>query len=411
MISRNGSAVHSRSTAAREDAVVARLHDLAPHLDGEPDPAFREAMRARLVAMAAVRSPEPEPVSPLRRLLAARATDGPFAPWRARLTAGLAGAALTVTALSTLVALADDAQPGDVLYGVKRGTEQTQLALAGDSRGQTLLALASTRLGEVQALVSEDAAALPATGAPTGSATQIVLAAGADPQLVIDTLDTMDDQTTEGAAWLTERAMASDDAGPLDDLASWTSAQASGLTALADDVPGEAREALDESLALLADIGSRVSGLQPALDCASGPATDGADALGPLPGACEAGSPAPPQAGTEPGNTAPGSGGTSANQPSTGGPGTATGQPGTGTPGSSAANGGGGTGEVPSGSGLPTPGVPVPTVPPVTAPSITVPLPGTPDIPDIPDIPGSTSAPKPSIDVEVCIPILDIGNC
>ena len=54
--------------------------------------------------------------------------------WRARLTAGLAGAALTVTALASLVALSTDARPGDVLYGVKRGTEQTQLALAGDDR-------------------------------------------------------------------------------------------------------------------------------------------------------------------------------------------------------------------------------------------------------------------------------------
>ena len=48
----------------REDVVVAALHALAPHLDGEPDPAFRAATRARLVAMAAVRTPEPEPVSP-----------------------------------------------------------------------------------------------------------------------------------------------------------------------------------------------------------------------------------------------------------------------------------------------------------------------------------------------------------
>ena len=57
------------SVRDREDAVVARLHALAPHLDGEPDPAFRAATRARLVAMAAVRTPAPPPVSPLRRLL------------------------------------------------------------------------------------------------------------------------------------------------------------------------------------------------------------------------------------------------------------------------------------------------------------------------------------------------------
>ena len=49
--------VRDRSGSARDEAVVAALRDLAPHLDGEPDPAFRATTRARLVAMAAVRSP------------------------------------------------------------------------------------------------------------------------------------------------------------------------------------------------------------------------------------------------------------------------------------------------------------------------------------------------------------------
>jgi hypothetical protein len=403
VISRNGSAVDSRSTAARdrEDAVVTRLHDLAPHLDGEPDPASRDTTRARLVAMAAVRSPGLEPVSPLRRLLTARADDAPPAPWRSRLTAGLAGAALTVTALSTLVALADGARPGDVLYGLKRGTEQTQLALAGDSRGQTLLDFASTRLGELQYLVSEGTAALPAAGGATGSATQLVLAGGADPQLVIDTLDTMDAQTTEGAAWLTERAVTADDAGPVDDLAGWTSAQAAGLAALEADVPAEARGALDDSLNLLAEIGARTAGLLPALDCPSGPATDGADELGPVPGACGAGAPSAPVGDGEPGTT-PGdggsSGGTSTNGPSSEVPGTATGEPGSSAPGGSGSGGGlpgGGVpngGGVPSGGGLPTPSIPVPTLPLPTEPSIDLPLPGA----------GETSTPSaPS--VQICL--------
>src|SRR5688500_10784779 len=88
------------SVRDREDAVIARLSTLAPHLDGAPDPDFRAATRARLVAMAAVRTPAPPPVSPLRRFL----TDGvpASARWRRRLTAGLAGAALTVTALATV---------------------------------------------------------------------------------------------------------------------------------------------------------------------------------------------------------------------------------------------------------------------------------------------------------------------
>jgi hypothetical protein len=75
------------SVRDRDDLVVARLQELAPHLDGEPDPAWQARTRARLVAMAAVRSPAPEPVSPLKRLFA-RTRDAAPSRWRGRLTAG-----------------------------------------------------------------------------------------------------------------------------------------------------------------------------------------------------------------------------------------------------------------------------------------------------------------------------------
>ena len=242
----------------REDAVIARLHVLAPQLDGEPDPAFRAATRARLVAMAAVRSPEPEPVSGLKRFLAGRAVDA-RPQWRARLTAGLAGAALTVTAAASLVALADNARPGDVLYGLKRGTEQTQLALAGDARGTTLLGFASTRLDELEHLVDAPSA-LPAAGGADGAAST-VLAAGADPELVISTLETMDDETTEGTAWLTDRAVTKVDDAPLNDLSAWVATQADGLTALAPALPDAAGAAVSHSLTLLSDVSARAETL------------------------------------------------------------------------------------------------------------------------------------------------------
>ena len=151
------------SVRDRDDLVVARLHQLAPHLDGEPDPAWQATTRARLVAMAAVRSPAPEPVSPWRRFLS-RAEDAAPSRWRGRLTAGLAGAAMAVTAMATLVAVSTDAGPGDPLYGLKRGTEETQLALAGDGRGQTLLDFARTRLHELEELTGSGVSALPAAG-------------------------------------------------------------------------------------------------------------------------------------------------------------------------------------------------------------------------------------------------------
>ena len=401
------------SVRDREDAVIARLSALAPHLDGEPDPAFRAATRTRLVAMAAVRTPDPEPVSPLRRLL----TDGAAAParWRARLTAGLAGTALAVTALATVVAVAADARPGDVLYDLKRGTEQTKLALAGDARGQTLLDLASTRLEEVRALVDDGATALPAAGwSATG---ETVLAAGPDAALVVETLDTMDAQTAEGAAWLTERAVTTEDTGPLELLADWAATQSDGLADLRDDVPAEAADDVADSLVLLADITTRVTGLDAALDCAGGPATAGADGLGPVPALClPDGSTAPPAPGASgpgsgPGTEVPGTGSTALPEPLPGPSGApavpSVGGTVPGLPGGTGSGGGGGglpTSIVPS---LPTTGI-VPTTPRPSG-SLSLPtLPGT-------TLPGTTTSSSaggvqlPAVDV--CLPPIVIGTC
>src|SRR4051812_6206197 len=253
--------------------VVARLHALAPHLDGEPDPDFRAATRARLVAMAAVRTPDPAPVSRVRRRLSPRVVDAAPSRWRTRLTAGLTGAALGVTAVAAVVAVAAGAGPGDLLYDVKRGTEQTHLALAGDSRGHTLLNLAGTRLAELQELASANAG------------------------LVISTLGTMDAQTREGASWLTVRAVAARDEGALDDLEHWAAGQSAGLSVLRDDVPPSASDEVDHSLMLLSGIAGRAAALRTALDCAGGPATRGTDALGPVPAACPPAAAAPPAAG------------------------------------------------------------------------------------------------------------------
>jgi hypothetical protein len=372
------------SVRDREEMVVARLQSLAPHLDGEPDPAFRAATRARLVAMAAVRTPEPEPVSAWRRLL----TTAPAAPsrLRTRLTAGLAGAALTVTALATVVAVSTDARPGDALYGLKRGTEQTQLALAGDSRAETLLDFARTRLEEVRAL-------------------------DGDADLVVETLATMDEQTTEGAALLAERAVENGDEAPLDTLEEWAEVQSAGLADVRDDVPAGAEAAVDDSLGLLAEITTRSDGLHTALGCSDGPATLPADELGPVPGLCLPGGTGAPAPGeTDPGLGTPPSapGGTPGQPPAEGVDPQA---PGTDGP-------GGGllppvvpnlpkpppvTGETPS---LPLPSLPLPSLP---LPSL--PLPGSPGGSG-PDTSGGDEQRKPPLDISVCLPPLaTLGDC
>ena len=265
MTTHESNAAPSRRAARRGDEqdarVVTMLQELAPQLDVDPDPEYRHAARQRLVAMAAVRTPEPVRPNALRRLLAARAVDAPAGRWRTRATAGLAGAALTVTSLATLVALSAGAGPGDVLYGVKRGTEQTQLALAGDSRGQALLDLARTRLEELDDI-------------------------DGDAGLVASTLATMDDQTTEGATWYMARALDASDPAPLDTVSRWAGDQSAQLQAVGAGVPADATDDVAASLDLLGAIDQRVDGWRTALDCPQGTEPAGTDSLGPVPGAC-----------------------------------------------------------------------------------------------------------------------------
>jgi Domain of unknown function (DUF5667) len=396
---------HDRSGQAREDMVVARLRELAPQLDGEPDPGFRVATRARLVAMAAVRTPAPPPVSGLRRLLAARAFDAAAVRWQTRLTAGLAGAALTVTAAAALVAVADSARPGDVLYELKRGTEQTQLALAGDARGRTLLDFASTRLDELAALVGDGDTALPAV-APAGPGDVAVSAAGADAELVLETLHTMDAQTVEGTVWLTDRAVVTTDAGPLELLDRWAARQATELSGLQDLVPDAADGAVGRSLDLLARIGARTDGLQAALDCPAGPAVDGADELGPVPAACSAPeAPAPNSGVGSTSSQAPGPAEVTGPEDTTSASPTVPPSTGTGSGGSSSGSSGS--------AGLPTVGVPSPSPGGGLVPSLPLPT----------GVPGgggtsgrattsSPATPPPSAGpLTVCLPPLALGGC
>jgi hypothetical protein len=336
----------------RDQAVISRLSALAPALDGEPDPAFRAAARARLVAMAAVRTPG-APVVEARPTVQRRV-------WR-RLTAGLATVAVVAAALTALVAFAAGSGPGDPLYGVKRGTEQAQLALAGDSRrGPVLLDQAGTRLAEVRALAGEPAP---------------------DPALVVQTLRTMDSQTTDAAAWFDARAVDSRSAAPVTQFSHWASGQSSSLAALRAQLPASVSAAVQHSLDLLAVARSRADAVRMTLTTAA----------------------RPPAAGTT--GTTGTTGGSGATPRSPGAPTSVVGGPGPGVVTNAPVPNGGTSlaphpGLVPTtppgasrgSGGLPT--VPVP-VPRASVPGTGLPLPALPG-------PGSTA---------VCVGPLSVGSC
>jgi hypothetical protein len=385
-----------------EQALITRLQALSTEHGIAPDEDFRVATRTRLVAMAAVRTPAAEtparrpPVhaGALRRLLAG-APDATSSRWRTRLTAGLAGAALTLTALGGLLAAAQGARPGDLLYDVKRGGEQTQLALASDSaRGLTLLQFASSRLDELDELVGVEAGADAVVGStPSGGETG--LAAGPDVDLVLDTLHTMDGQTTQGTAALTSRAVERSDRDALEFLTGWAAGQQSGLDRLVDAVPTGAQGALTASQGLVAQVAARGSALEQALACPGGPATDGADELGPLPAAC---APEQPAITSAPAPSGPGSG-SSASSDATG----RTTDVGT----TSAAAP---TAPLPSGGNAPTRAAPATSAVPQ------LPLPSLPGLPPTTAAPSSSSGALVSVPplvpgVSVCVPPLVTVGC
>jgi hypothetical protein len=403
---RRGSGAHR----ATEEAVVARLEALSTEFAATPDEEFRAATRARLVAMAAVRTPEPAGRRPsvragaLRRLLAG-AGDAPAARWRTRLTAGLAGAALTLTALGGLLAAAQGARPGDLLYDVKRGGEQTQLALASDSqRGQTLLDFASTRLDELSELVGVQPNADAVIGT-TPSGGEAGLAAGPDVGLVLTTLQTMDEQTTEGTAALTSRALEVSDAGALSVLTGWAADQRSGLGELATAVPAGALGALTASTGLIDRVSARSTALEQALGCASGPSTEGTDELGPLPADCAPVPPAtsaapPPAHSSVPGTVSSGSStASSVSATDTTTPGTTTGT-------STGATHTGTTSAPSSSSGLPSTSLPATSAPPTSS------LPGLP-VPSLPSLPTVTGTPSSSSGslISVSPPVPGLSVC
>ncbi|MBB3677980.1 hypothetical protein FHX36_003715 [Modestobacter versicolor] len=403
--------------ADAEAALVARLRALSSEHAVDPDEEFRAATRARLVAMAAVRTPATgsarrptAPTGALRRFLAGGADPRP-SPWRTRLTAGLTGAALTVTALGGLLAAAQGARPGDLLYDLKRGGEQTQLALAGDSqRGLTLLDFASTRLDELEELVGVQPGADAVVGT-TPSGGEAGLAAGPDVDLVLDTLQTMDEQTSEGTAELTARAVEESDPGALETLTGWAAEQQDGLAGVAGAVPTGAQGALAGSQELVGRVAARGAELRTAFGCPGGPAVEGADDLGPLPAACPAAPPAPagtpaPSSSSTPAQVPP-SGAvppvdTSAPAAGTGGPAPTTAAlPSAGAPGAPTA---GGLPPVPAPTSTARPGLPLPSLPLPGAPSTSAAAPSS--------SPGAVvSVPTLVPGVTVCLPPLVTVGC
>ncbi len=190
-------------------AALAESLRAAPAVPG-PAPQFRAALRQRLVAVAAVQgvgAPAPSGADRLRET---------GATWRfQRRMAVLAGGAAAATAIAGVGLGASRSLPGDPFYGVKRATEDVQLAttFGQEAKGKRHLEFARTRLSEVEALSARTdtlGTFLPGTAGALGP-----LSDEARTATIVSTLRDMDAETRAGASDLMAVFAESGDREPL----------------------------------------------------------------------------------------------------------------------------------------------------------------------------------------------------
>lgn len=322
--------------------------------------AIRARQRQRLVAMAAVRTvadapaPAATTVGRWPRSLqggwpvlwaAIRGRLGPARrgrhaiPGRPAIAAVLA-LSLVVAGAGILTLLAQNSVPGQTLYALKRGAEQAQLALADDPReeGTELLGFATTRLDELGELLGAPVADAVTTSGSAGSgragwvaAGSVALAAPApDAQLLIETMEIMDQQTIEGTHALTTTAVEEVNVETLRFVGEWGIGQFEGLDGLTGRMPTAAQDRAEESKELLQRVVERLEALAQVIDCDCLDDPDNTDDLGPMP--CtdctdsDAGVPGSTAIATDP-NSDGGQGGTAPSPTAEPAPATTSGEP------------------------------------------------------------------------------------
>jgi hypothetical protein len=252
--------VSGRAQADESDAahltIAARLQSV--ELGGAVDPAFRDRLRQRVLAVAHVQGASGEAdTRPLRSRPSRRL------PRRIALAGGTLA---TLVALSGVGAASGDAVPGDPLYSVKRSREAAQLALARSdvSRGQLHLQFARARLIEAGSVRDDDSE-------------------------LRRVLDDMDADTRSGMRDLSTASVERQDRAPLDSVDEFVTVQRRQLIAMIGGLPEKRRMRALDSLELLELVRERSGALRPSLLCTAGYAgANRSDELGPLPRRCAA---------------------------------------------------------------------------------------------------------------------------
>lgn len=296
---------HEDPTTSRDPRVQAVLAQLKTmQVAPAPRAHFRAELRAQLVAVAPriisesaplvdiVPRPSPRPSPgprPSPRPRVAEAATAPVRPGfleRLRsipIARPLSVAASVVTVFLLLLGgavwMSQKALPGDALYGLKRASENVQIAMASNNveRAQDYLNFAATRVDEAKALVSRTSAMAGGSGPVAGGVSSDTA------RLVTSNLASADADVKSASKLLGGQAVRSGSTAPLANLTKWAPQQLQRLTQLAAAVPNKDLQSRTTSSTTLVHAAvTRAVTLQTKVDC-SCMRTAGSDDLGPLP--------------------------------------------------------------------------------------------------------------------------------
>ena len=237
-------AVEGRASRESQDRAVTELVRTVDAIRAlptvVPEREFVADLRVRVVA-AAERELSGLPSQGGRTEAPRRAPTRALPAWRRFGLATAASVFVVVGGGAGMVSAAGQALPGDLLYPVKRGVERVDVALQDTDaeRGQTLLAQADNRLGELRQLVDAD------SGGETGAESD---------QLVVGTLDTFADQADEGGDALLAAYAADGDPSSLHALDDFTVEAGRALTDLSGTLPAAADDAYSGAAGTVSDL-------------------------------------------------------------------------------------------------------------------------------------------------------------
>jgi hypothetical protein len=196
---------------------------------------------------------------------------------RRLLSTTVAGMAAVLALGALTVLLSRGALPGDMLYGLKRASESTEIGLTSgqEAKARKHLDVAALRLDEIQQLIQRDSTTA-AGSQPTAAG-----ADDADAALVTDNLRAFDDQARTGARMLLP--LVNQPAGPPPGLLSqWAVTQQHTLDGFSASLPDGGKEQAATSQRLISQLQARAAAFEKSTTPCSG---SDSDDLGPLPSA------------------------------------------------------------------------------------------------------------------------------